>query len=72
MTFKFDLQGLISLILMLLAGAAFAYSVKGDVALVQKDITYLQTTIKENKDALTRQIWSVDRKVNEITKTVVK
>lgn len=72
MTFKFDLQGLISLFLMLLAGAGFAYSVKGDVALVQKDITYLQTSVKDNKDDLTRQIGAVDRKLNEITKTVVK
>lgn len=72
MNFKFDLQGLISLALILLAGASFAMSLKADVALVQKDIAYIQIQQKDNKDELTRDIKSVEHRLNEISKTVVK
>lgn len=72
MNFKFDLQQLISLALILLAGASFAMSLKADVALVQKDIAYIQIQQKDNKDELTRDIKSVEHRLNEISKTVVK
>jgi hypothetical protein len=83
MNFKFDFQGLVTAGAIIAAIAGFAFSLKGDVSLVQKDVTYLQENLKTNKDELThqikinrdeltKQIWSVDRKLNEITKTVVK
>lgn len=72
MQFKFDLQGLLSLALILLAGAGAFYAVRGDVALVQKDIAYIQIQQKDNKDELTREIKSVEHRLNEISKTVVK
>jgi hypothetical protein len=69
---KFDLQSFLTAITLLTAIVAFGYTLKADIAVVQVTQQDMKERSNQDREQIKKDIWRVEQKVNEITKTVVK